>query len=74
MTTVHKRLVNCYTQYLGGSDYKYYKIVDEQDLLEVVKDERTGLETVERVNKDRVGPIKVEEITLEEFDRIRRGE
>lgn len=71
MKTEHKRIANCFIWYLGGGDYRYYKIVDEEDLLEGVKDERTGQEKVQRVNKDRTGPVKVKEITPEEYHRMK---
>lgn len=74
MKTEYRRLVNCFVKYLGGNEYKYYKIVKKEDMLEGVKDERTGEMKMRRVNKDRTGPIQVEEVTSEEFNRIRRGE
>lgn len=74
MKTEYRRLINCFTKYLGGGEYKYYKIVKEEDMLEGVKDERTGEFKVRRVHKDRTGPVQVEEVTSEEFNRIRRGE
>lgn len=73
MKTERKRIATCFSQWLGGSDYKYYKIMDEQDRLEAVKDERTGQDMIRRVNKERTEPIKVVEITSEEFHRIKGG-
>lgn len=71
MKTEYRRLINCFTQNLGGGDFKYYKIVDEQDLLEMARNENTGQLTVRRVNRERTGPIKVEEITSKEYRRMR---
>lgn len=71
MKTERKRSIRYFTMNVGGGDYKYYKIVDDQDLLEVVNDDQTGQEKVQRVNKERTEPIKVEEITSEEYHRAK---
>lgn len=64
----------CFFMSTGGGDFKYYKILDEQDMLEVVTDDHTGERTIERVNKDRTGNVRVKEITSEEYYRMRKEE
>ena len=73
MKTEHKRIIRYFTMNVGGGDYKYYKIVDDQDLLEVVKDEQTGREKVQRINKDRTEPLHVKEITSEEYHHMKEA-
>lgn len=73
MKTERKGPIRYFTMNVGGDDYKYYKIVDDQDLLEVVKDEQSGKEKIQRVNKDRTEAIQVKEITPEEYCRMKEN-
>lgn len=73
MKTERKGTIWYFTMNTGGGDYKYYKIANEEDLLEAVKDERTGQTKVQRVNKERTGPIKVVEITADEYYRMKEN-
>lgn len=61
MKTERKKGHACFFMSTGGGDFKYYKILDEQDMLEEVTDERTG-------------SVRVKEITSEEYYRMRKEE
>lgn len=73
MKTERKGTIWYFMMNTGGDDYKYYKIANEEDLLEAVKDEQTGQTKIQRVNKDRTDPIKVVEITAEEYYRMKEN-
>ena len=74
MKTEHRKGHMCFFMSTGGGDFKYYKILDEQDMLEEAIDERTGEQTIQRVNKDRAGNVRIKEITSEEYYRMRKEE
>lgn len=73
MKTERKRIIRYFTMNVGGGEYKHYKIVDDQDLLEVVKDEQTGREKIQRINKERTEPLHAKEITSEEYHRMKEA-
>lgn len=61
MTTERRKGHMCFFMSTGGGDFKYYKILDEQDMLEEVTDKHTG-------------NVRVKEITSEEYYRMRKEE
>lgn len=73
MKTERKGTIWYFMRNTGRGDYKYYKIANDEDLLEAVKDEQTGQTKIQRVNKDRTDPIKVVEITAEEYYRMKEN-